>query len=31
MVLVSADPDELLDRFAVYTPPSVEKLSGLEG
>ena len=31
MLLVSADPDQLLDRFAAYTPPVVEKLIELEG
>jgi uncharacterized protein (TIGR00730 family) len=31
MVQVSADPDDLLDRLAAYTPPGVEKLIGLEG
>lgn len=31
MLLVSADPDQLLDRFAAYAPPAVEKLIELEG
>ena len=30
MLLVSPDPDELLDRFEAYTPPAVEKLIGLK-
>lgn len=30
MLLVSPDPDELLDRFKAYTPPAVEKLIGLK-
>ncbi len=31
VLLVSADPGQLLDRFAAYTPPVVEKLIELEG
>ena len=31
MLLVSANPDELLDHFTIYRPHDVEKLTGLDG
>ena len=31
MLLVSANPDELLDYFTIYRPHDVEKLTGLDG